>query len=395
MRYNYGNLNMILANFVRNSALVDEDIYHLSPDEKILIENNIIPQVNPAIKTSLLGEGKTAKVYKVLFDGNLAAAKVSKVKSDITAVYKLYLIKKKLQQNSETKDLAKHIMEFYGSYQGDVVEKGEKVTKYIAVTELLETPGEDISTYFAYSNLVKTLPEDVRITRYFSTVEDIFNSIKKHFNKAKIAYQAESTGVYYDLIKYCYNKNIDCNKDNLKQASQEINLLVTEYLNKIENKTFTKIESLKESIKGTALPLEMVIKTNLLHPIESKFINRTVPKFFEDVFYDESASLVNQIINVLIKYNFQDLAKDISNLLEPLIMKSLEIFLTGINLSYKSKIQTLRYFEHVKELSSFVRLLNYLVDNNLANYDDIHHFNVMIRNDGTLVLSDPGSFEFL
>lgn len=394
MKYKYGNLNMILANFVKNSSLVNEDIYHLQPDEKILIENNIPPKINPKTKTSLLGEGKSAKVYEVIFDGKPAAAKISKNKNDISSIYKLFSIKKKLQSNNATKDLAKHIMDFYGSYQGSIVENGENVTKYVAIIELLKSPVEDITKYFAYSNLVKTLPKDVRINRYFYTVEDLLESIKQHFNKARVAYEEQSLGVFNDLLNYCLKNNLSCDRVYLKAASKEINLLITEYLNKIEEKTFSKIENLKNQIKDTGLSIEDVVKSNLLHPIESKFINKTAPKFFDDMFYDESTFLVNKIIDVLIKYNFEILSKDISNLLEPLIMKSLEIFLTGINLSYKSKIQTLKYFEHVKELSSFARLLDYLVENNLADYDDLHHYNVMIRNDGTIVLSDPGSFEF-
>lgn len=385
---------MLLANFVRNASLVDEDIYHLSPDEKILIENNIIPQIDPNTKTSLIGEGKTAKVYKVLYDGKTLAAKVSKNRNDIASIYKLASIKKDLVSNDETKDLSKHIMDFYGSFQGDVVEDGSKVTKYVALTELLTTMGEDLSVYFAYSNLVKTLPEDQRKQQYLSTVEDLLKSIKNHFNKTKQAYSVESVGVFQDLKKYCNSNNLNCDLSKLKEASIEINQAVTVYLNIIENKTFAKIEDLKRQVEGTAIPLEQMIKSNLLHIIESKFINRPAPKFFNDIFYDESDKLVNQIIDILIKYNFNDLAKNISDLLEPLIMKSLEIFLTGINLSYRSKINTLKYFEHIKELSSFVRLLDYLVENNLAKYEDIHHYNVMIRDGDTLVLSDPGAFEF-
>lgn len=395
MKNKYGRLNMVMNNFINiaSSVAIQDLYYKLSPDEKMLYDKNFYPQVNLE-GSSLLGEGQTAKVYKVLSKGKPAAAKVSTDRKDTTSIYNLYQIKKILQQDPENSELAKHIMEFYQFFDADVIEDGKNIKKHVAITELLDNPPAKISSFFAYSNKIKILPESQRKSQYRHSVDEMMSSINEHFEKAKLAYNQNSIGVFKDLQNFLSYKQIDFDKDKLLLASKEINKAVTMYLNDIQERTSRDIESIKKSFEGTAIPSEEVIKSKLLKPIENKFINKDVPEFFNNIFYVESDWLVDKMISILQKYDFKEISKEIDTLLEPLLMKSLEIFLTGINISYKSSIETLDYFAHVEEVSSIIKLLKYLKDNNLVGFSDLHHYNIMVRDDGTIILSDPGSFVF-
>jgi hypothetical protein len=386
---------MVMTNFVNvaSSVAIKDVFYDLSPDEQMLVQNGYIPQLNGA-GSSLLGQGNTAKVYGVLDKNKHLAAKVSTNRNDITSIYKLYQIKQILKSNPKTADLAKHIMDVDKFFDIEVEEGGKKIKKHVAIIELLDNPPEEISKFFAYSNKIKPLPESQRQGQYRHTVEEMKSSITSHFKKARLAYSENSTGVFKHIEKFLTKTGDNFDKEQLMQASKEINAEVTDYLIRIETKTSSDIKSLIDAFKGTAIPVEDILKTKLLRPVQNEFINKPVPEFFDNIFYVESTTLVKKVIAILQRYNFEKISKDIKYLLEPLIAISLEIFLTGISISYKSAIETLDYFEHVEEVSSIIKLLKYLKDNNMVGFNDLHHYNIMVRDDGTIILSDPGSFVF-
>ena len=323
------------------------DPFYINPFYTKLIELGYIPLFIGKNNSAFLGEGGFSKVYRILYKGKPAVAKITKNSMEFTPYFKLFNLKDKLG------NLGKHILEIYDLNKFEVNTDFGKELYYVLITEELFPINPHISKSI-FGNLDFDNTSSNFLEAYINQFKDklkLFKSrldlinldiIEKYLNNIDLFKK-----VKYLILEFKFNLNklinlfdIEINKIELKESDNNYNKF-----NKLDLELLNKIEYLIEILENEFLELKSNKAQNIILNIKSLF--------------DQ-------------KYN-----------------RNLQFFPRSY-LEYKTEYKNL-FINKLPEVKSLMQCLLKLKQMGIK-WADLKDNNIMQRRDHTLVISDPGLF---
>lgn len=326
---------------------------NLSFNEAYLLSLGAIPvETFSDLDLSYLGSGGYSTVYKVIYQGKPAVAKITDSKNDILALEKLNAIKQSLPS-----DVQKHILNvYYTKYNSSFYDDDWDWESYnvpptefpnVAIVEELEPLSSDIINQIygdpwkenqqnIYNNIINKIKNNNQFLKAFIRGILINDQNPKDFILLKKVF----IPIFKKLESLIYNFNFSKN-----------------YYVFIDIELFNLLKLIKESL------------INILKEINKK----------EKIYLKEEYLLdyVNECNNK-IKYFFE-------NLTESFLISS-----SSQDASIKAEI-----LKTYPESKSLIKLLNILKNKYNIRHEDLHSANIMQRKNKDIVISDPGLFKFL
>jgi hypothetical protein len=306
---------------------------------------------------SHLGKGMFSTVYKVIYNGIPAVAKVTYSKEDIEALDKLNAIK-----NSLPSDLQKHILNIHKIIYADnslifnkfkslsIKERGFKqptILPHVAIVEELEPLSTDI-------------------------LKSIFQYESDHEKIKKVDDQ-----LYINLVK-----KIKTDDQFLKSLVRSMLLsnkdVYKEFLFKKEN-FLILLNKISELLYNYKFPNQYVDFKNKL-PIITEAISEIIKIILK---YQKVENTI--LINEYAQDCSQEFYSFFWNLDTGLFPKNYESLDTPLKMGV---------LENYPEVKSLIKLLKILKNKYNISFRDLHKSNLMQRSNKDIVISDPGLFEF-
>lgn len=349
-------IKLAIEEFLNKIKELEEDLKtkmtkekSLTDDEHLLLQNDIIPlrfgnttsqklvskQVKPQ-DSSFLGMGEYSAVYDCVYKGQHCAAKITRSNQDLQAIIKLAKLKEKLGP------LGKHILNIKKIIYLD--------RKYIILVEYLKPTNIHLKNLFE-EGWDRTTPSTVnQLQQRLKTLlqPKILSKIIKDLVVGQ-TFNEEHGKIKFDLVLLDKVSNII------------LEFIEKNYLEVFQN---SKTEQdLTINYQDFEFNLSVKVKNFIMD------YNKNYNKNFHE-------SFINRLTNLIML----KLKKNIFNVLKGNFPNSTTEF-------YSKSIM------FMPEVRSLIKCLIKLKEFGIS-FSDLHYNNIMERNDGTLVISDPGLFYF-
>ena len=301
-----------------------------SIDLNILLNTGCIPLFISKNKYSLIGAGVYSNVYRVLYKGKSAIAKISENKNEFNKSIELFNLKNKLG------DLEKHILEIYGNEE--YLNK-----KVLIVEELFPINIHLDNLFYMYKN------------------QGALNNFKSYLKLLNRKINLLNEDFYLNFLNE--DDYFKC-KEYLLRFNNDLKFLIKNQLQILEK---------FNDENNTAVIFKI---TNLRLDFDSKIL----------LFINELEKILSNIIDIKpisINIKFDSIFNNIKKILinEQYFPKSY----------YDYKINDKSFLSNLPEVESLMKCLLKLKSLGIE-WDDLHSYNIMERKDHTLVISDPGLF---
>lgn len=361
------------------------------PNEQLLLKYNIVPIQRGDKDTSFLGEGVYSSAYEVLYDNKRRVAKITKSKQDISVLNTFNFI-----SNHVPKEVAQHFLNVF-----DIIQDKES-GYYIAIVEYLQpldsTTRSEFWGYYSgnIEKSMKYMPDKWKALTSDTNLNDLISKgLKETIQKLNIKNKDTFFNALFSLKEWkgllqAFKDQLDVQINNAKEIlndyleikSKQKPLQLKQYRNQISDEEEDELNSLNEKLNDIGNPFQHVNRTQ-------SYVYRNNQQLIEELYNNFVQLIANKgWQEKLDKRQFDKLVlKIFDNIVDYLVGR---IFPKGHDDQYEKELVK---GTQNKQIASIMNALNYLKKKNIK-WADLHDENLMQRNDGTIVISDPGLFEF-